>query len=90
GSASAAFGKAFLYAYAVRIGERLAEVDARTLEEASEQSSDLLPMLAAQSVAVDEEFERLFPSTRPMRGPRLDAEGWHSGQAAADEADLSR
>lgn len=90
GSASAAFGKAFLYAYAVRIGERLAEVDARTVEEASEHSLDLLPMLAAQSVAVDEEFERLFPSTRPMRGPRLDAEGWHSGQAAADEADLSR
>lgn len=90
GSASAAFGKAFLYAYAVRIGERLADVDARTIEEASEQSGNVLPVLAAQTVAVEQEFERLFPSVRPMRGPRLDADGWHSGQAAADEADLSR
>ncbi len=90
GSVSAAFGKAFLYAYAVRIGERLADADAHAVEEASEQSSDLLPMLAAQTVAVDNEFERLFPSVRAMRGPRLDAEGWNSGHAAADEADLRR
>lgn len=90
GSASAAFGKAFLYAYAVRIGERLAGADAHVVEEASEQAGDLLPMLAAQTVAVEEEFERLFPSVRAMRGPRLDAEGWDSGHAAADEADLQR
>lgn len=88
GSASAAFGKAFLYAYAVRIGERLTEVDAHALEEASAHSGNLLPMLAAQTVAVEEEFDRLFPRVRTMRGPRLDAEGWHSGQAAADRADL--
>nr|WP_296767424.1 DUF2786 domain-containing protein [Rhodococcus sp. (in: high G+C Gram-positive bacteria)] len=88
GSASAAFGKAFLYAYAVRIGERLAEADEHAVEEASEHSGNLLPMLAAQSVAVDEEFDRLFPRVRTMRGPRLDAEGWESGHAAADEAEL--
>ncbi|MGA9870627.1 MAG: DUF2786 domain-containing protein, partial [Rhodococcus sp. (in: high G+C Gram-positive bacteria)] len=90
GSASAAFGKAFLYAFAVRIGERLEEVHTVTVDEASSTSSDLLPMLAAQTVAVEAEFDRLFPSTRAMRGPRLDAEGWESGQAAADEADLRR
>ncbi|WP_072802117.1 DUF2786 domain-containing protein [Rhodococcoides yunnanense] len=88
GSSSAAFGKAFLYAYAVRIGDRLTAVDAHALEEATESSADLLPMLAAQTVAVEEEFERLFPRVRTMRGPRLDAEGWESGQAAADRADL--
>lgn len=88
GSASAAFGKAFLFAYAVRIGERLAEVDANTLEEETAQSGDLLPMLAAQTVAVEEEFDRLFPRVRTMRGPRLDAEGWESGHAAANEAEL--
>ncbi|SNS28268.1 DUF2786 domain-containing protein [Rhodococcoides kyotonense] len=88
GSASAAFGKAFLYAYAVRIGERLADADAHALEEASEDSGDLLPILAAKTVAVEEEFDRLFPRVRTMRGPRLDAEGWESGQAAANEADL--
>lgn len=90
GSASAAFGKAFLYAYAIRIGERLAEVDATALEEATTRSEQLLPMLAAQTVAVEEEFDRLFPRVRMMRGPRLDAEGWESGHAAADEADLRR
>ncbi|MDJ0391873.1 DUF2786 domain-containing protein [Rhodococcus sp. G-MC3] len=88
GSASAAFGKAFLYAYAVRIGERLTEVDAHAVEEASEHSGNLLPMLAAQTIAVDQEFDRLFPRVRTMRGPRLDAEGWESGHAAADEATL--
>ena len=88
GSASAAFGKAFLFAYAVRIGERLAEVDAHTLDEATERTDDLLPMLAAQTVAVEEEFDRLFPRVRAMKGPRLDAEGWNSGSAAADRAEL--
>ncbi|OZE31193.1 hypothetical protein CH256_13395 [Rhodococcus sp. 05-2254-6] len=87
---SAAFGKAFLYAYAVRIGDRLTDADANALEEASHESGDLLPILAAQTVAVEAEFDRLFPTAKPMRGPRLDAEGWDSGQAAADRADLSR
>ncbi|ORI18375.1 DUF2786 domain-containing protein [Rhodococcus sp. 1168] len=89
GSASAAFGKAFLYAYAVRIGERLGEADAHAVEEASEQSGNLLPMLAAQTVAVEQEFDRLFPRVRTMRGPRLDVEGWESGHAAADDAELA-
>lgn len=88
GSASAAFGKAFLFAYAVRIGERLADADAHALDEASGESRDLLPMLAAKTVAVEEAFDRLFPRVKAMRGPRLDAEGWESGQAAADKAEL--
>jgi len=87
---SAAFGKAFLYAYAIRIGDRLTDADAHALEEARHESGDLLPILAAQTVAVEAEFDRLFPRAKPMRGPRLDAEGWDSGQAAADRADLSR
>lgn len=90
GASSGAFGKAFLYSYAVRIGERLEEADAHVLEEASRETGDLLPMLAAQTVAVDAEFERLFPRVRTVRGPRLDAEGWESGHAAANDADLHR
>ncbi|CCQ16831.1 putative uncharacterized protein [Rhodococcus sp. AW25M09] len=87
---SAAFGKAFLYAYAVRVGDRLSDAEAHTLEEVQRESDDLLPILAAQTVAVEAEFDRLFPTAKPMRGPRLDAEGWDSGHAAADQADLSR
>ena len=87
---SAAFGKAFLYAYAVRIGDRLSDADAHTLAEVGHESEDLLPMLAARTVAVEAEFDRLFPTAKPMRGPRLDAEGWDSGHAAADRADLTR
>lgn len=90
GSASAAFGKAFLYAYAVRIGDRLSAADAHTLEDASEESGTLLPMLAAQTVAVENEFDRLFPRVKTMRGPRLNAEGWESGHEAAGHADLAR
>ncbi|MDQ1180101.1 DUF2786 domain-containing protein [Rhodococcus sp. SORGH_AS_0301] len=86
--AASGFDTAFLWAYAVRLGERLAESDALALEEASRRSGDLLPMLATQTVAVEAEVERLFPATRSVRGPRLDLAGWESGRAAANEADL--
>lgn len=86
---SASFGKAFLYAYAMRIGDRLTDTDSQVLGEGTERSADLLPILAARTVAVDAEFDRLFPTATSMRGPRLDAEGWESGRAAADDADLA-
>lgn len=87
---SAAFGKAFLYAYAVRIGDRLNGARTSALEQAERDTGDLLPILAARTAAVDAEFDRLFPAAKPMRGRSLDAGGWDSGRAAADRADLSR
>ncbi len=90
---TASFRKAFLFGFAVRIGQRLKETDSRATAEAAVDADvridDLLPVLAARSAAVDAEFERLFPTTRASRSRTVDADGWHAGQSAADDASLS-
>ncbi len=92
-SRTASFRKAFLFGFAVRIGQRLKETDGRATAEAAVDADvridDLLPVLAARSAAVDAEFERLFPTTRASRSRTVDADGWHAGQSAADDASLS-
>nr|WP_241565906.1 DUF2786 domain-containing protein [Prescottella agglutinans] len=92
-SRTASFRKAFLFGFAVRIGQRLKETDSRATAEAAVDADvridDLLPVLAARSAAVDAEFERLFPTTRASRSRAVDADGWHAGQSAADDASLS-
>ncbi len=92
-SRTASFRKAFLFGFAVRIGQRLKEADSRataeTAVDADVRIDDLLPVLAARSAAVDAEFERLFPSTRAARSRSVDAHGWNAGQTAADGASLA-
>lgn len=92
-SRSASFRKAFLFGFAVRIGQRLKEADSRATAEAAVDADvridDLLPVLAARSAAVDAEFDRLFPTTRASRSRNVDADGWHAGRSAADDASLS-
>lgn len=92
-SRTASFRKAFLFGFAVRIGQRLKEADSRATAEAAVDADvridDLLPVLAARSAAVDAEFDRLFPTTRASRSRSIDADGWHAGQSAADAASLS-
>ncbi|MFC7448708.1 DUF2786 domain-containing protein [Rhodococcus daqingensis] len=92
GSRTTGFRKAFLAGFASRIGQRLRDADARATEAAAAEESiplsDLLPVLATTSAAVDAEFTRLFPSTRTARSRPVDARGWHAGQAAADNAPL--
>lgn len=93
GSRTTSFRKAFLFGFAVRIGQRLKETDSRATAEAAVDADvridDLLPVLAARSEAVDAEFERLFPSTKASRSRSVDADGWYAGQSAADDASLS-
>lgn len=83
---SSSFRKAFLSAYAVRIGERLAD----SSEHATDTyGTDLVPVLQRQAEAVHGEFERLFPHV--TTGPRrrtFDARGWNAGTRAADAAVL--
>ncbi|MGL4304877.1 MAG: DUF2786 domain-containing protein [Mycobacteriaceae bacterium] len=82
---NAAFSKAFLYAYATRIGERLRQIRTKATENAIEEaSSELLPALNAQAVAVEAECERIFPATTTRRGASLDAKGWQAGNLAAN------
>ncbi|TGA83262.1 DUF2786 domain-containing protein, partial [Streptomyces sp. MZ04] len=83
------FRQAFLLAYAHRLGARLAATAEHVTEEAPE-AGELLPVLAARDVAVTESAERMFPETTSARVRGVsDAEGWHSGVAAADEAHVS-
>lgn len=90
---SASFRRAFLFAYAVRIGQRLHEVQEQTMRHAAAQARKdgrrLLPILAAQHAAVNQEFERLFPRTEKQAATPLDARGWIAGKVAADQAVLT-
>jgi hypothetical protein len=81
-----AFRRSFLVAYAVRIGERLAQTARREID----RHSDLLPVLRSRDVQVREVLAQAFPRTVRARGSRVDSlEGWESGRAAADEAKLA-
>ncbi|MEV0404845.1 DUF2786 domain-containing protein [Actinoallomurus sp. NPDC050550] len=90
-SRTRAFRRSFLASYAARIGERLAEAaDAAERRAAAEMpGTDLLPVLATRDQAVDEAMHAMFPQLTGRRiTPGIDREGWLSGQAAADRADL--
>ncbi|GGM62996.1 DUF2786 domain-containing protein [Dactylosporangium sucinum] len=83
-----AFRQSFLVAFAVRIGERLTRVAEAALEAAAE-AADLLPVLRSRDEQVQETMRRVFPRTVRGRGSRADSlEGWESGRAAADAAEL--
>ncbi|WP_308461228.1 DUF2786 domain-containing protein [Streptomyces sp. Ru73] len=83
------FRQSFLAGYASRIRDRLTDAAGRVTAEAAEETPDLLPVLAARDLAVEERTGALFPETTAvrMRGIR-DADGLHQGMAAADRARL--
>jgi Protein of unknown function (DUF2786) len=86
---SVRFRRAFLFAYAGRIGERLAEArDEATTAASREAGTDLVPVLRERAVAVDTVFADWFPQARSAGQRRVDAGGWYAGRAAADRADL--
>lgn len=88
-SRSAAFRRAFLTAYAVRVGERLLQMREQVTTEASTRTgTDLVPVLRERSQAVDDVFTELFPQIHHGRGRAFDASGWHAGRLAAESADL--
>lgn len=79
------FRRAFLLAYAHRVGERLAEATAEAYREAG---GDALPVLAAQEERVEAAFEAAVPHTVAKRSTISNDEGWYAGRAAADRARL--
>ncbi len=92
-SRTRSFRSSFLTAYASRIGERLAEAtageEAAATAVASTQGRELVPLLAARAEQVDEAVDEWFPTVTSHKvGSVRDAEGWHSGRAAADRAQL--
>lgn len=93
-TSAAAFRRAFLYGFSVRIGQRLTEAEkaatAQAVADADARFADLLPILTRRSDAVQAEVDRLF-------GPRLrswgftigDLDGVAAGRSAADAARLA-
>ncbi|WP_299050196.1 DUF2786 domain-containing protein [uncultured Nocardioides sp.] len=79
------FRRAFLLAYAHRVGERLSEATAEAYREAG---GDALPVLAAQEERVEAAFEAAVPHTAAKRSTVSNDEGWYAGRAAADRARL--
>jgi hypothetical protein len=88
---SRGFRRAFLLAYAVRVGERLeASRRTATAEAAAARGADLAPVLRNREVAVAHAFDALFPRLQRKRTTSVDRSGWLTGRAAADSADLRR
>lgn len=91
-SRTTSFRKSFLYSFAVRIGERLEEVQTGAVKDAQADSlthgANLLPVLASKKKAVEEEFDRLFPNVSKSNISITNHEGWEAGHAAANAAVL--
>jgi hypothetical protein len=85
------FRSSFLRAYAMRIGERLEEINAAVLSEAeAEAGMALVPVLEERAQVVDEAFAERFPDIKQrVSGTTFDAAGWASGEQAADLAKLN-
>jgi hypothetical protein len=88
---SRSFRSAFLFAYAHRIGERLAEINAGVIKRTEAESNrSILPVLAARSSVVDATVDEMFGELSRSRAKRgYDADGWASGRGAADRARLN-
>ncbi|MGW0041546.1 DUF2786 domain-containing protein [Rhodococcus sp. NPDC003348] len=94
GATSAAFRRAFLYGFAIRIGQRLTEAEkaatAQAVVDARAEFGDLLPILARRSDAVQVEVDRLFgPKLRSWGFTVSDLGGVAAGRSAADAARLA-
>lgn len=85
------FRRSFLAAYAHRVGERLEEAARGAVHRAAAETGreDLLPVLAARDLAVEEAVDALFPSLVRTRARAVsDDKGWLLGLAEADRAPL--
>ncbi|PRH78323.1 aromatic acid decarboxylase [Streptomyces solincola] len=83
------FRQSFLLSYAHRLGDRLTAAAERVAADAAEgrEASALLPVLSSREAAVSARTDRMFPETATTRvRGAVDAAGWDSGRAAADQA----
>ncbi len=90
-SRRASFRSSFWLAYAHRIGDRLAEVNAQVMTEAeADMGPSFLPVLASRQSRVDETYDTRWSSAQALnvRGG-YDSLGYVSGQMAADRARLT-
>jgi hypothetical protein len=87
GARTSAFRRAFLVAYAIRIGERLAAVTEQAME-ATGRSQALVPVLRDHAERVEAARQEMFPRTTARVAQVRDERGWVLGRAAADQARL--
>ncbi len=82
---------AFWVSFSQRIGQRLAEQTAATVEqvaEADDGGDALLPMLASRQRDVDAAVRQHFPRLSSRRTRVSNGDGWSAGRVAADRARL--
>ncbi len=84
------FRRSFLFAYAVRIDQRLRQtVDATVQEAQVETGTALVPVLAARDAAARAAAQAAFPEMTFTSPSITDREGWVAGTVFGDTADLS-
>jgi len=94
-STTRSFRQSFLTAFAQRIGERLAAATKQATEQASRDlagqpgADRLLPVLASRDSAVGAMADELFPGLVGRAVAVTNRDGWVSGRAAADQAQLA-
>jgi len=85
-----AFRRAWLFAFAQRIGERLSEArDSVVAEASADHGRSLLPLLEARGAAAEEAMRAAVPRLRSSRARVSSGEGWSAGRAAGDRATLA-
>jgi hypothetical protein len=88
---SRGFRSAFVLAFAQRVEERLAEINAAIVADVeADIGHSLLPVLAARSALVDAAVDEMFGKLGTLSSRRsVDGAGWVSGRMAADRAQLN-
>jgi hypothetical protein len=88
---SRGFRSAFVLAFAQRVEERLAEINAAIVADVeADIGHSLLPVLAARSAVVDAAVDEMFGKLSSLSSRRsVDGAGWVSGRMAADRAQLN-
>lgn len=84
-SRTRSFRQSFLMSFAIRIGQRLQEVNQEAIR-ATERGTDLVPVLRNQEQRVEEAFETMFPHIFKSETTVSNGHGWAAGHAAADLA----
>ena len=83
------FRRAFLVAFAHRIGERLQDTRTHAAQEAEQHYGNaLVPILADREAAVEAAYAEAFPNVETMRSRLVNADGYRAGRAAADRAHI--
>jgi hypothetical protein len=86
-STTRSFRLSFWFAFASRIGKRLQEARAATVDAVStELGTSVLPVLASKERKVESEYERLFPHVSTHSTSVSNHAGWIAGSVAANSA----